>query len=213
MMDIKKLSLIFLIAMIHLSSCHLKDDPCEIPRKFTYDLTVFNLKDTFDIGEDIVFKLVVPDMVLEENTNELMDISEWNYFTDISLFKIYEDSLISAYPYFEYIDSVGVYAIQIFTTEVWRVATILERKEGQRVFVGKFRPMETGKYIFSITHLITDIVLPDCPLKFVNLHYDLNNGADNYYHLIESEEVRKEFTEEEMRQAWRICICGEGMRR
>lgn len=199
-MDFKNLFITFFYGILVVFSCQSCKDSCDTQRKFTYDLTVFNLKDTFEIGEEIIFQLIVPNNVVEENTNEIIDISDWNYLTDLSLFEIYNDSLISAYPMFEYKDSIGNFLIQIYNPDEWAVVIGLIKEKDRREFIGRITPKEPGKFIFSIAHLITDIVLPDCPNRFVNLHYNLNDESDNNYYLIESEKVKAEFTEEEMRQ-------------
>lgn len=199
-MDINTIIYSILFGSFLIYSCQSCADSCETQRKFTYEVTVFNLKDTFEIGEDIIFKLEVPDVIIEENTNEVMDISEWNYLTDLGLIEIINDSILVAYSTFNYIDSVGSFLIQKYDSTNWAVVLDFEKLEESREFVGKMSATKAGLYSFSIAHLITDIVLPDCPNRFVNLHYSLNDGANNNYHLIESEKVKAEFTEEEMRQ-------------
>lgn len=185
------------LILICTSCCKIINDPCDNPRHFQIPIEVSSIKDTFALGDTIQIQIIVDQDLYDTNNNEFVDIRDWNYTTEISTFQINGDSLLFANHLFNFDENL---IVQILDPEVHGVYCVFQEDPEKRVFNGKMVLKTGGKFIFSISHVRLELILPkpECQFKIVDLSYVLNETSANNYYLIESEEIRKEFTEDEM---------------
>lgn len=175
-----KIYFYFFISFLLFTACWKNSDECDVQKRVTFDLEIKGLSDTLSVGDTLFYHMVIPHKLKNEATGELLDVSTWNPFPYLACFEVKNDSLEESSLSFEYGPS--------FFINEFSVLLVLQGAAEFNYFDGFIVLLKEGKYVFTMSHAITDLIFPECPNKFVNISYSLNNEElDGNYFLVETE--------------------------
>jgi len=175
--------ILFLFA-IGCSDCSLSSTNCFEEYTFTIDFTISPALDTFQIGDTIWISSTIPEQLKNEETDELVNISDVNFPFLFSVDKVDTTDFAPIEDNFEYFYKTGSLNFQ----EVGSFSRIFLSYTGNQEKSIEFGiiPQKTSVVLLSFYWRppdVEDIKLSDC-IEEISFVFNTNNSEDNNYHIV-----------------------------
>lgn len=176
-----KTKLIYFVFFLLITSCG--NNKCEnLERDFTFDLSIRGVRDTMNLGDTIFYDLIIPHEATNTFDNSKVNIQSFNPPTYLANYYINGNEV--SYNGYSFDYSPNFY-LEEFDNSVTGLM-LFDQLETKKEFNGYIICNTKGKYLFAITHIVTDMVMTDCPNRRVDIIYDVTNeDFNNNYYLIE----------------------------
>lgn len=182
----------FFFFLIWFSGCiNPSEKICLREIRFEIPYTLSPAIDTFSIGDTIWIEGILPNMLEDLNSKEMINITDFNFKTRIGIYSFTTSEFNLADFSFEYINTKG--AFEHHTTGTILVTKLIyEKEENQKAFKVGMIPIAPGGFYISFYNLTEDLfnvslINSNCQ-QSLELNYKMNDGQNNF-HFIENEPI------------------------
>ena len=172
------------------NGCFLPGKDCFKDHRFTIDFNIFPAQDTFHVGDTIWISSTIPEELLDEENQEMLDVSDIKFPIIFAAGQVDTLDFAPAEYYFDYVVEQGDLHFEYVATWI-DVYLQYENIDKQQQIRFGIIPKRTAiiKILFDAKTEEVEAIHPSDCVGATSLYYKTNGGdgeANNYYFIEES---------------------------
>ncbi len=185
---IQILFVVLLPLLLLAMKCNSSKEDCIIEYDFTIPMSISPALDTFRVGDTLWLESVIPAELKDNNTGEMIDVSDFDFNISTALTIIDSINFLPAENHFEYLYIKGKLDIKFYSstviTDIIYEPDILRKKHLKIVIICR----KDGIFELDFHNLTenlkgVNLTNKNC-IENLNLSYQMNDRSDNNFYLV-----------------------------